>query len=502
MTFNSFELKSGSKWNMGNKFINHLLILVLFFQFNCFYNPIVRKLLELDSPKNNEELWKFLPLLYLATPLETRISPSVGNVIRSDTQIQVVFNRSMDTGSFSASLGTPLNGIWSQTVVQNDTVTLSGNYPIGNQTFLIEGNDIHGIKLLPIRGIYTILSSSTNIYYANTFGNDTDSGTDTSSPKQTVSGAISGAVTPAAILIAEGDYFVTGTTLNLVEGVSLYGGFNKEFTNRNSNLYISKIIDTSTLAVGNSMAITAGGSITSATVVDGFTIQGASNPNVLFQSVAFACMAGSPTIRNNRVLAGNVNTGSIISIAILVTASSPLIIENPLIEGASGFGSFGIFIDLGSAPTISLNAISGGNAIGSSHALYTAPQANNPIISGNTIFGGTGQISYGLNTSFPSNVSLVNNSIDGGLGNTSYAIYHGTGVADVGNYTSNVFTTSGGGNRYCLFEAGDSNPMSVINNQFLNCPQGLYFDEGTTAIFSVATINGGTVGGSSYTGNF
>ncbi len=322
----------------------------------------------------------------------------------------------------------------------------------------------------------------------------------------TITSAISNASSPAAIFISAGNYnvdSVLSTNINLVENVSLYGGYSQDFSTRNNSTNISKITDTSTGVIANTRTINAGSTITLSTVVDGLTIVGSSNLNATGDSYAFHCNSGSPTISNNIIQAGALNT--IYSIAIMTDGASPLITNNTITGGSSSTNStFGIWIQNGSSATIKNNNIHGGTATTTAaHGIYTGPQANNPVISGNTIYGGAGLISYGLNNSHPSNPNVSNNSLDGGIGTTSYAIYHGTGAGNVSSYQSNSLFTSGGTTRYCLYEAGaGSSPVSFNNNRLFNCPSALYFDQGSVTINSLATINGSTTNGSSYTGNF
>lgn len=148
------------------------------------------------------------------------------------------------------------------------------------------------------------------------------------------------------------------------------------------------------------------------------------------------------------------------------------------------------------------NIIYGGVANGSSHGIYNSPHANTPTIVNNTVDGGIGNISYAFNTSHPSNSVVTGNILNGGSGNTSYAIYHGAGAGDVGNYQLNTLFTSGGSIQYCLYEDGGSSPISFNGNRLFGCQTALYYDQGFNPINSITTINGGTTGGPTYSGNY
>lgn len=277
-------------------------------------------------------------------------------------------------------------------------------------------------------------------------------------------------------------------------------GLVQYFLNRNSSVYIARIVDTAT-ASADSITVSAGATITTSTVVDGFTIRGASNANAPTASIAFNCFSGSPTITNNRLEGGTVSNA--ISVAIFLSTSSAIISNNTIQGGTStATGTFGVFVQDSSSPTVAYNTIYGGIANDSSHGIYNSPHANTPTIIFNSIDGGTGSFSYAFNTSHPSNSIVTNNILNAGSGNTSYAIYQGAGAGDVGNYQFNTLFTSGGNIRYCLFENGGSSPITFNGNRLFSCPTALYYDNASNAINDIGTVNGGTLGGATYSGNY
>lgn len=492
------------KYRKNPRFTFLFVFVLICFQFHCLLNPIVRELLDLDPSKKKDNLFNVSILLGLYGGPSATITPSLGFVILANTKIRVVFNRSMNPDSLSATLGIPLGQTWSDTYAVNDTVVLSGTIPLGTNTFLLDGADANGFPLPTIIGSYTVLASNTNLYYVSPSGNNGNSGTSPGSAKLTIPSAITGAIAPAAILVSEGHFPVDsglGTQVNLTNNISLYGGISSDFLNRNSNVYITKIVDTTTSVVPDTLTINAGATITATTVIDGFTIQGSSNPNVTGTSMAIYCFSGSPTITNNRVEAGTIANGN--SAGILLESSSAIISNNTIHGGVSTVQStFGISVGLSSSPIITGNVIFGGIALDSAHGIYNTPHANTPTILSNTIDGGTGNISYAFNTSHPSNSVVTSNILNGGTGNVSYAIYQGAGASDVGIYQFNTLFTSGGAIRYCLYENGGSNPISFNGNRLFGCQTALYFDEGLNPINSITTINGGTIGGPTYSGNY
>ncbi|TGK88315.1 hypothetical protein EHQ23_05630 [Leptospira bourretii] len=484
--------------------VSFLFVFVLIcFQFHCLLNPIVREILDLDPTKKNDKLKQLGLLLGLYGSPTAAITPSLGNVILANSKIQIVFNRTMNPNSLTATLGVNLTPVWSDTYVANDTVVLSGSIPVGTHSFILDVTDSLGIHLSPVSGNYTVLAANTNLYYVSPSGNDGNLGTTPGNAKLTIISAISAATPPAAVFVSEGNYLVNsglGTQVNLVNNVSLYGGFSSGFLNRNSSVYVVRITDTAT-ANADTIAVNAGATITTSTVVDGFTIRGASNPNAPTASIAFNCLLGSPSITNNRLEGGVVSNA--MSAVIFLSTSSAFISNNTIQGGNSSLSNtFGVVVQDSSSPTVVYNIIYGGVANGSSHGIYNSPHANTPTIVNNTVDGGTGNISYAFNTSHPSNSAVTNNFLNGGSGNTSYAIYHGAGAGDVGNYQFNTLFTSGGSIQYCLYEDGGSSPISFNGNRLFGCQTALYYDQGFNPINSITTINGGTTGGPTYSGNY
>ena len=115
------------------------------------------------------------------------------------------------------------------------------------------------------------------------------------------------------IYVATGEYttqFDDNDHIELVDGVSLYGGYNADWTLRDVALFPSTIADVSdgpgtlsphrTVDVPNDVGLT--------TVFDGFTIQMSQPDGTLAGIVVY----GDATISNNRIVAGDLVDGSII----------------------------------------------------------------------------------------------------------------------------------------------------------------------------------------------
>ena len=133
-----------------------------------------------------------------------------------------------------------------------------------------------------------------NIIYVNSQTGDDGNRGVLSEPLKTIQAGIEkahsyitdGLADSVDVYVAEGIYEVTngvedvGDYIKIVEGVSLYGGYSSDFSTRDSALYVSKIVDTST-AGEDIAAVRAYDGLTAATVIDGFTIQAGSGSGVI-----------------------------------------------------------------------------------------------------------------------------------------------------------------------------------------------------------------------------
>jgi hypothetical protein len=304
----------------------------------------------------------------------------------------------------------------------------------------------------------------------------------------------------ADVLVAEGDYhydYSAGNPLTVVEGISLYGGYSTDFSTRDPEAYVTRIIDNSSSGGFSETwrAIDVPEGVTRSTAIDGFTIEGGSGRHC----TGIYCSRSSPTISNNRIDGGTgydlETSHQTYGIYCYYSGAEPKIINNreiyggdadstygifnsdgadPLIEGnyihgGTGGQTFGIWNSTGCEPTISGNNIHGGIASGSlSFGIRNRDtvSGSSPKIWNNTIFGGEGaNFTYGIGCYNIGTALIYNNTIDGGVGSTgaygiymSYEIPHSyASTPDIRNniiYTSSTLATSG----YCVFEG---NPSSI-----------------------------------------
>jgi len=205
-------------------------------------------------------------------------------------------------------------------------------------------------------------------------------------PYKTITGAIAAADAlrnnnqsiTLDVRVAKGDY---SEEVNLIEGISIRGGYDAANWGRNVSANITKILGPTDAAVRS------GSGVTNTTGVDGFTIIGATISGA--SSYGVLNISSSPTIANNYIDCGN----GAQCYGIHNTSSSPIISGNT-ITGKSSTGNFGVYNQLNSSPTIINNVIFGGSGA-STIGIYLNGSVNVKI-DNNTIGAGTAGIPYGI----------------------------------------------------------------------------------------------------------
>lgn len=202
-------------------------------------------------------------------------------------------------------------------------------------------------------------------------------------PYKTISGAIAAAdalrnnnqSVTLDVRVAKGDY---GEEVNLIQGISLRGGYDASDWSRNISTNVTRILGPTDAAVRS------GSGVTNITVVEGFTLVGATISGT--SSYGVYNNASSPTITNNYIDCGN----GAQCYGIQNTSSSPVISGNT-IWANNQTGNFGIYNQLSSSATIVNNLIFGGYGANNSVAIYVNGSA--PKILNNTIHAGTATLS-------------------------------------------------------------------------------------------------------------
>lgn len=316
------------------------------------------------------------------------------------------------------------------------------------------------------------------VYVKISTGSDANLGI-SSSPKASIQSGVdlADSLGIPAVHVAQGLYQKSGPVVTLKEGVSLSGGYSDADWNTRAPLtYVTTIRDMNVAAGGTFIsphhAVQAGSGITSGTVVDGFTIAGAtvlSEPGAIYQAGLF--ITGTPTIQNN-VLDGGIGQPLTVSMAVDIDGSSPVIQNNTIVTGKSG-ANYGLYLSNSSA-TISNNSIDGSNVTSNNSYGIFSTAAGSPVIYNNTIFRLKSNYTYGVRTNGGS-PRILNNYIHGGVsGNTASGIYFENGAKP--SIINNIISASGNPLTYGINEKDSCKPLAVQNNDFVSfeSPGGLY----------------------------
>lgn len=289
--------------------------------------------------------------------------------------------------------------------------------------------------------------------------------------------AAAAAYSTAHVYVAEGDYLVSkqlGTHIVLAERISVHGGYAADWTDRNQDLHPTQITDTSTtggVSLTPNCAVDAG-SVTEATTIDGFDINGGAGT----YSTGIYVNESSPTISGNYINGGS---GAFSAVGVAIFNSSPAVSGNMITGGTNRRNCVGIRIEYDSAPviegnvidagagadniginqrssltvTIRSNSISGGAGSYEAIGLYNETDST-PVVEDNLIEGGSAEETYGIWNYHTGSFAISGNTIDGGSGHYSQGIYsYGTSLITI---EANVI--SGGSSSFCygVYETEDS----------------------------------------------
>jgi len=335
-----------------------------------------------------------------------------------------------------------------------------------------------GVTFTQAQSIYYVMEASTG------------GGTSWSDPGD-LQAMITKSVTGDQIWVAAGSYqpLASTTYFELKEGVKIYGGFTgieTDLTQRNWKLNVSilKGIGTGNLVVRNYQ-----NHLTSATLLDGFTITGAARPTS--NGGGIYNDSSSPSFRNC-IVTGNVGNYG----AGVYNKSSNSEFTNVTITGNSGGkGGAGMYND-NSSPTLTnvniSNNTSGEYGGGLRNHLSSSPTLVNVLITANqSVRGG------GIYNSAGSNAKLTNSTISrniathstqggGGIYNLdSSPVVKNTIIwGNTANGSVTVFNELTGSTTYsnCLLEAGVIGDGIISNSDplFVNVAEGNYALQATS----------------------
>jgi uncharacterized repeat protein (TIGR01451 family) len=269
--------------------------------------------------------------------------------------------------------------------------------------------------------------------------------------------------------------------LNLDKTLILQGGWNEDFTHRNTDLYPTTID-------GQSLGRVVGVQGDVNPIIEGFTITGGMSGT----GGGIYVSSGSPIIQNNIFIDNASNTGG----GLYNDSGSPLIQNNTFITNTASGSGGGLYTYAGS-PTIQNNTFSDNSAYNGG-GLYK-DNYSIPIIQDNTFSGNSASYGGGLFT-FYRDITIQNNTFL----NNSARVYGG-GLYNYGmnnpTIQNNTFlgnTATRGGGLYLYYSYGIVQNNAFIANSAIE-GGGLYNEFGYSTIqnntFSgnTATENGGGV---------
>jgi hypothetical protein len=241
------------------------------------------------------------------------------------------------------------------------------------------------------------------VWYVKTGG--TGPGTNWDCATGDLQAAVKNAVAGEQIWVAGGTYQPADNgTFALKEGVKIYGGFagtETSFSDRGLTILSHKSI---LQAYGHSVIINAGQTLTTAAVLDGFTIRGSSNGPGIQNS------AGSSPMLANLIITENTGSGGMV-----ISDSSPTLMNCAFTGNTSSNGG-GLLISNGSPKLV--NCSFTGNSAGDGGGIFSSSASLvlvNCVIKGNTATNGGG-IHAISSTGSLTNCTIVDNSAMGGGG--------------------------------------------------------------------------------------
>jgi hypothetical protein len=356
------------------------------------------------------------------------------------------------------------------------------------------------------------------VYVSVTTGSDANPGCSNAAPKKSIGAALAAAQaagTVTSIEVCKGVYNESG--LVLTTATSLLGGYGCVDWKRSSGYgyptfdgTAATVIQNSNPTINSATLNVATSAVTSAALVDGFTILGATSGTITNSAAAVVCSNNaSPTLSNNQLSGGSVTapTGNASAGVLVLTGANPVITGNKINGGSgtipttsteAGHASVGIYAD-GSSAGLQIvgNAINGGsgNALNTTSGgsvavslLGTSGSGTGPsyTVRSNALVAGTGTSmedvpTTGLFLNGMMTVVVDSNSIDGGGGTTGTACSVGVSVNGTGPST---FTAN-------RIYAGNCGLTSTTT-----APQGLKLigPLGPTVVYN-NMIHGGTAAG-------
>lgn len=270
----------------------------------------------------------------------------------------------------------------------------------------------------------------------------------------------------AKVYVAEGtytsDYSGTGNpVINMLDSISVYGGYSANFENRDIDDYETVVQDLS--AEGGTVdepnrAVMVESTVTSETILEGFSIVsgGPANYN------------SSVVIEGNCIIRSNTIRG---------------------LDSGYGFYTYGLYIS-GGATTIEKSLFTSLNASANTWGIYTE-NPNSLLIVNNIILPGSAVgRTYGIRDNNSTNTRLYNNIIDCGNGSAeAFCVYINESAPKINNNILTNISENGNVRGIYEFTQNTSTPLEVNNNNFWNVHLGtvLYRDNDTAGSTNISS---------------
>lgn len=346
------------------------------------------------------------------------IGPSNGGILQPLESLRLQFSDEINAGSCAGSSGTlnttnslPIQFAVTTTTLTNDTLIVSpaptDSWLSGHRTLTLNCNSVGGYPLSSTVNLLYLIPSSLRYVADSPTGNDLNNGLTAATPKRNIQSAINSfggcPTSDCAVLVEAGSYDPTfvGGTIQLVSGISLYGGYvsGTNFVTWDPDSH-SSVILMDTTPVGCSVAtatspcasIVGDASITNTVTISGFKIE--SGPDTApYMAGVFLSSTNNVRLINNVIKAG---TGISGAYGVSAIDANPYLIKNTIEGGtctAIGCAAVGLYMSSATTltPIILANSISGGNLLtirdGKSKGIqYTGTSGINVSnIRGNTI---------------------------------------------------------------------------------------------------------------------
>ncbi|HEX8796056.1 MAG TPA: right-handed parallel beta-helix repeat-containing protein [Polyangiaceae bacterium] len=339
-------------------------------------------------------------------------------------------------------------------------------------------------------------ASTGSTAYVSVNGADTNSGLDPSQPKKTLAaGLILAATLPGVptvnVCAARAGTTSTPYTENLLaigRDVRLLGGWDCTFQTRNPSMYPTVVNNGAPASQSATLFVAlsgTGSTISSKTVIDGFTINGGSASTSMSVGVDVTGSV-SPVLSNDVITGGGgtaASSDSWGSVGVRVADGATPEITNCVIHAGSGSGptgSAGIGVELSGNPTIRQDVVTGGSGVGAFGAvgihLHGTITLSNPI-AGVLVYGSDAEEPFDAGMAVPASSNGI--LVDGGasvtiessviLGGTAATQTCGVNIQHGGTVTLTANRIYGGDNTqsasFGVLVQGTSGPLTIANSE-------------------------------------